>query len=452
MVQLPDLPTEILDKILLNIGPFDDDKLKEIKDVVENFEDYRASVKSVAGLCRTCKALRRVAQPILYRFPLAYDDSFVSLVRTLATREDLKKKVQGLVIKFAPGTGENPHVVISPEVAPKAEEKRELVITPDDQELFNKLVAKYPTRANGESIDIPSTWATGDKDPKAEFSSNPRLILAALLLTQIPNVERISMDMGSDTDFPFSQPGSMPRLVELNVNYSGKFCLDLMKLDGVLKAAPALKTLNTVNVYLQKESKGIPHDTLTSLELVDAALEWGSFKMIMQGFPNLERLLLKPSHSCVLSHETALSAYQILKTLPIRADTLRHLHMLIRPMEWEGGLYDAPIPSLKGMTLLETLYVDYANLWPDKAKTGLVEFLPPSIRIYEQDYTHPELMPAMRALARKAPEKFPNLKKVTFGKFYEDDEDGSPVVERAFGKRGIECVFEPDDKKALEVR
>ncbi|RSL63050.1 hypothetical protein CEP54_005404 [Fusarium duplospermum] len=419
MVQLPDLPTEILDKILLNIGPFDDDKLKEIKDAVKSFDDYRASLKSLAGLCRTCKALRRVAQPILYRYPLAYDDSFVSLVRTLATREDLKERVQGLVIKFAPDD----------------KEKQKLVISPDDQVLFNNLIAKYPTRANGESIDIPSTWATGEEktteveeDPKPGFSDNPKLILAALLLTQIPNVERISMDMGSNTDFPFCQTGSMPRLVELNVHYEGKFCLNLMVLDGVLKAAPALKTLNTVNVYLQKESKGIPHDNLTSLELIDAALEWGSFKTIIQGFPKLERFSLQPSHSCVLSHNTRLSAYQILVTLPIRADTLRHIHLLIHPMEWEGGLYDAPIPSLKGMTLLETLYVDYANLWPDKAKTGLVEFLPPSIRIYEQDYCHPELIPVMRALARNAPEKFPNLKKVTFGKFYEDDEDGSPTT------------------------
>jgi hypothetical protein len=111
------------------------------------------------------------------------------------------------------------------------------------------------------------------------------------------------------------------------------------------------------------------------------------------------------------------------------------------------------------MTLLETLYVDFANLYPDEDetgldedKTGLVEFLPPSIRSYEQDYCHPELMPVMLALAENAPEKFPNLKKVSFGKFYDDDEDLSPVVERAFGKRGIDCVFETDVKKDLQVR
>ncbi|KAJ4174610.1 hypothetical protein NW754_005030 [Fusarium falciforme] len=436
MVQLPDLPTEILDKILSNIGPFDDDKLREIKEVVRNFDDYRASLKSVAGLCRTCKALRRVAQLILYRFPLAYDNGLVSLVRTLATREDLKGKVQGLVLKFAPS----------------AKEKRDVVMTPEDQGLFNNLIAKYPTRANGEPIDIPSAWATGEKDPKDGFACNPKLILSALILTQIPNVERISMDMGSNADFPFSQPGSLPRLVELNVHYSGKFCLDMMVLDGVLKAAPTLKTLNAVNVYMVEESKGLSHDSLTTLNLTDPALEVGSFRKLMEGFPKLERLLLHPSHSCVLSHETSLSAYQILRTLPIRADTLRHINLLIRPMEWEGGLYEAPIPSLEGMTLLETLYIDFANLYPDEDKTGLVEFLPPSIRSYEQDYCHPELMSVMLALAENAPEKFPNLKKVSFGKFYDDDEDSSSVVERAFGKRGIECVFETDVKKVLEVR
>ncbi|KAL2682975.1 hypothetical protein Neosp_007436 [[Neocosmospora] mangrovei] len=433
MVQLPDLPTEILDNIISNIGPFDDNKLKETKEVTENFDHYRASVKSVAELCRTCKALRRVAQPILYRFPLAYDYDLVSLVRTLATREDLKKKVQGLVLKYAPKE------VVT-------------VIAPDDQDLFNKLVAKYPTRANGESINISSSWVTGEKDSKEEFAGNPKLILAALLLTQIPNVERISMDTGSNADFPFSQPGSMPRLVELKIHYSGNFCLDMMVLDGVLKAAPALKTLDAVNVYLVKEAKGLSHDNLTTLNLTDPALEVGSFKKLMEGFPKLESLLLHPSHSCVISHEAALSAYQILRTLPIRADTLRHIHLLIRPMEWEGGLYEAPIPSLKGLTLLETLYIDFANLYPDEDKTGLVEFLPPSIRTYEQDYCHEELMPVMLALAENAPEQFPNLKKVAFGKFYEDDEDLSPEVERAFGKRGIECSFEPDEKKVLAVR
>lgn len=440
MVQLPDLPTEILDKILSNIGPFDDIKLKETKDVVKNFDEYRALLKPVAGLCRTCKALRRVAQPILYRFPLAYDDALVSLVRTLATREDLRETVRGLVLKFAPGD----------------KDKQDVVIALDDQDLFNNLVAKYPTRANGDPIDIPPTWVTGEKDPKNEFASDPKLVLAALMLTQIPNVERISMDMGSNTDFPFSQPGSLPRLVELTVNYSGKFCLDMMVLDGVLKAAPALKTLNTVNVYLVKESKGLSHDSLTTLNLTEPALEVGSFRKLMEGFPKLERLFLKPSNICVISHEARLSAYQILRTLPIRADTLRHVHLLIYPMEWEAGLYVAPVPSLEGMTLLETLYIDFANLYPDdddddddetrpvKVKPGLVEFLPPSIRSYGQDYCHEEFMPVMLALAESAPEKFPNLKKVNFGKFFDDDEDLSPVVKKAFRKRGIKCVFKAD--------
>ncbi|KAI8717484.1 hypothetical protein NCS52_00824400 [Fusarium sp. LHS14.1] len=438
MVQLADLPTEILDNIISNVGPFDDNKLKETKEVTENFDHYRASVKSVAGLCRTCKALRRVAQPILYRFPLAYDNDLISLVRTLATREDLKGKVQGLVLKFTPKTKLKQDVVT--------------VIAPDDQDLFNNLIAEYPTRANGESIEIPSNWATGENESKDEFAGNPKLILAALLLTQIPNVERISMDIGSNADFPFSQTGSLLRLVELTVHYEGNFCLDMMVLDGVLKAAPALKTLDAVNVYLVKESKGLSHDNLTTLNLTEPALEVGSFKKLMEGFPKLENLFFHPSHLCVISHEARLSAYQILKTLPIRADTLRHIHLLIQPMEWEGGLYDAPIPSLKGLTLLETLYIDFANLYPDEDKTGLVEFLPPSIRIYEQDYCHEEFMPVMLALAENAPEKFPNLKKVAFGKFYDDDEDLSPEVERAFGKRGIECVFEPDEKEGLAVR
>ncbi|KAJ4318826.1 hypothetical protein N0V84_006639 [Fusarium piperis] len=427
MVQLPDLPTEILDNILSNLGPFDNGELKETKDVIDHFDEYRASLKSVAGLCRTCKALQRVARPILYRFPLAYDVGAISLTRTLATREDLKARVQGLVIKLAPS----------------GEEKQELVISPDDQDLFNNLMAKYPTRANGELINIPSTWATADENSK-EFTGHPKRIMTALILTQIPNAERISIDMSSGADLPFCQPGSLPRLVELDARYCGKSCFDMMRLDGVLKAAPALKTLNTVNIFMVEESEGVSHDNITALDLTDSALEVGSFKKIMEGFPKLERLFLRPSKAVVVSTSKALSAYQILRTLPIRADTLRHIHLFIRPMEWEGGLYEALIPSLKGMTSLETLYIDYANMYTDETITSLVGFLPPSIRSYEQDYTIPTMVSAMLNLAESAPEKFPNLKKVSFGKFYDDDDDSTPAVEKAFQERGIECVLEPD--------
>lgn len=425
MVQLPDLPTEILNDIIFKLGPFDGAKLKETKDVIKNFDDYRASLKSMAGLCRTCKALQRVAQPILYRFPLAYDDGVVSLTRTLATREDLKAKAQGLVIKLAP----------------PSEEKKQLVISPEDQDLFSNLMAKYPTRANGEPIDIPPTWATEDENSK-DFARHPKRIMTALVLTQIPNAERISIEMNSNADLPFCQPGSLPHLVEFSARYCGRSCFNMMLLDGVLKAAPALKTLNTVNIYMVKESKGVSHDSITTLDLTDSALEEGSFKKIMEGFPKLERLLLQPSHAVVVSTETALSAYQILRALPIRADTLRHVHLLIRPMEWEGGLYEVLIPSLKGMTLLETLHIDYANMYADETITALVGFLPSSIRSYEQDYTSPVMMKAMLNLAESAPDKFPSLEKVSFGKFYDDDENCSPVVEKAFQQRGIGCVFE----------
>ncbi|KAM0430443.1 hypothetical protein ACHAPT_005790 [Fusarium lateritium] len=433
MTQLTDLPTEILDEILHKLGPFDHGKLRELTNVTRYFEDYRASLKSLAFICRTCKALHRLAQPIIYRFPLVHDDGLVSLTRTLTTQEGLRMSLQGLAVHLSP----------------YYRVRREEVISPDDLDLFSNLIAKYPTRANGEPINISPTWSTGDGCSEYEFTGDHKLIMAALILTQIPNVERISIDMGLNADFPFCQRGSLRHLVEFTARYSSRYGIDMAVLDGVLEAAPALKALNAAN--MTDPSRSLRHGNITDLDLADCAFRAETFRHILQGFPNLERLSCQPSRYAMVSDEIA-TAYEVLKALPIRADTLRHIYLLLEPVDWEEGLYEDPIPSLKGMTVLETLHVDFANLYPDEAETGLVEFLPPSIQTYEQNYSNQQLVPVMLALAEGAPRKFPNLRKVSFGRLYDDNESSSPVIERAFRERGVECIFEPDVQQCFEVR
>ncbi|KAF5516832.1 hypothetical protein CGCS363_v000243 [Colletotrichum siamense] len=438
----------------------------------------------LARLSRTCRALRDIAQPVLYHSPKPVVGYELLLARTLAKRRDLAFHVKELHLGRW-----------------SVDEKD---VTPELQDLFNGIIVEVgvpPSLLGETSKEWPKDWFLNGAENKnpyvgfipditkgsdaSEFFNNRVRVVDALMVTLVSNVEHIHLLPLSVPSFPFCAPGSLPRLTDLTFQVSNQgegSSIDCVK--GILDAAPALERIRGLGI--NGMSTAVTHPNLRSLDLNNSALGATHLQAIMNGFPKLQVFGYEVDTHIDVGSPDARDAIprEIGEALLIRKDTLKDVDLdLARSSMYRHNSRLSPedaMPSLNEMEVLEELAVDREAifvtrdmmpeaLWvqidddgignmveggevdneidemlqalmdPDdrrRKKDLIVDFLPPSIRSFKLYDRHGKLFPDLIKLATETPEKFPNLKKVRFWGF---NEDQRMALRGSFRRAGVKC-------------
>ncbi|KAF5007080.1 hypothetical protein FDECE_6584 [Fusarium decemcellulare] len=374
------------------------------------------------------------------------DFNLTSLVRTLATRNDLALQVQYLMIKAPPGRAEHP--------------RQHRDISSEDLDLFNNMFEMNFKPTNGDSISISrdssqQPWEKGQVRPQDEghceqdkglFYQHPKSALAVLLLAQVPNILRFSMDSESLLPFSICQPGSLPRLAEFHVSLPSNED-SLADIQNVLAAAPALGRLKARLGYMT--SNKVFHGNLTTLSLHSCDFTADAFRSLLNGSKRLECLSYEnPQRSNV---QQAMLP-ELLDAILLRADTLRSLILWFNTRDGHQSIDVSMMENLKDMRTLEKLDITLDGGY-HPAHLRLDNILPRSIRTFSNMYPafcspYQEKTRAIIALAKSVPGKFPNLKQVLFCLCEDEASDEKEVkhnrrkIRAAFAKRGIVCLLE----------
>ncbi|KAF9873902.1 aromatic aminotransferase [Colletotrichum karsti] len=479
MTAFLDLPNELLMQIISLLCPHcvvvsqnlggctcNDDRPKGASRLSESDLHRQA----LSRLSRTCHTLRNIAQPMLYHSPKPIIGSELFLARTLASNRELAQAVKELHLgKWS---------------------VNEKDVTPELQDLFNGIIDRVGIPAQLLSDldnDWPRDWLTGPdggkRDPyvgyipdatkpgggKNFFDRRVRVV-DALIVTLVPNVEHIHVEPLFAPHFPFSAPGSLPRLTDLTLQTtqaSEGNSIDCVK--GIMDAAPALERFRGVGVNGMTTS--VTHPALKSLDLSQSILGATHINAIMTGFPKLEVFGYEVDHNVTVAGPNDIDAnpQEIGEALLLRKDTLKDVDLdLARSsmyrIDQDTIASHSTMRSLKEMEVLEELAIGYDAIlvprtWDDgeeeghedgdveegttdgalhrgRKKDSLVDFLPVTLRYLKLCDEESHLFQDLIELAGQVPEKFPNLKKVRFWGY---DEYERMALRGSFRKVGVKC-------------
>lgn len=275
-------------------------------------------------------------------------------------------------------------------------------------------------------------------------------ILGMLMLGHTPNVQKLSVFTDCFVPMMYYPDGALSCLTILRAN-----CDDtgngfgLSVLAGIMKAAPNLKTFvgyNLVRVSL-KEGE-IFSQSVTEVNIAEAAIWKEDFDMLIQGFPSLQIFRFETGGDCCDDIWCALPA-EMAKSLLARKETLKKLNLSISARFYpdEKLVRDELIDDLSRMTALESIILSVDSIYTesgadiydsdsDDDTDTLIDLLPESVRVL--GIVEPSgLEGAIIRLAASAPEKFPLLRKVML---QDVDEEQYMVYKRVFKKSGIKCV------------
>ncbi|KAH6867471.1 hypothetical protein B0T10DRAFT_45922 [Thelonectria olida] len=379
MVQLLDLPPELIQEICRQC-------------LRPSSEFHSPSSPVLASLARTCSTLRAYAQPELYCAPSPYRYNYVALVRTLVKRPDLAQLVQDMVIGDDWSRSDDRGLL------------------PDDVQLFEALMAKYPAK-DGKPVEISTHWWETVRDNRQRdrlFDCDPEAALASLVVTQIPNVESLDITAGYFWEFPFSTPASLSCLKKLSLRHADTELgtnTDVVK--NILLAAPKLDSF--YGTMLCRVDDGFQHDNLTEFHLEFSSLEEQSFQNIARGLPKLKSFAYS-SGGAIISDDPEATPGEMIRALLRCASTLEHMSLDIEdawyfedfgPNDW--------ISDLKGMRHLKTLLLSSSTMDIEESDRNLLtDMLPASIHKLTLINAPERIMDAFGRLAENA-DSFLNL-------------------------------------------
>ncbi|KAK7220067.1 hypothetical protein V2G26_008070 [Clonostachys chloroleuca] len=374
----------------------------------------KASQSTLYGLSTSCRAMRNIAQPFLYHYIVQTEKTGL-LARTLLQRPSLAGAVEGLAITAVGFNGK------------------------DDETLSEEDLATLELRMQ-----------TVGTDALENDTSERENILGMLMLGHTPNVQKLSVFTDCFVPMMYYPDGALSCLTILRAN-----CDDtgngfgLSVLAGIMKAAPNLKTFvgyNLVRVSL-KEGE-IFSQSVTEVNIAEAAIWKEDFDMLIQGFPSLQIFRFETGGDCCDDIWCALPA-EMAKSLLARKETLKKLNLSISARFYpdEKLVRDELIDDLSRMTALESIILSVDSIYTesgadiydsdsDDDTDTLIDLLPESVRVL--GIVEPSgLEGAIIRLAASAPEKFPLLRKVML---QDVDEEQYMVYKRVFKKSGIKCV------------
>ncbi|KAF7558901.1 hypothetical protein G7046_g5253 [Stylonectria norvegica] len=440
MTRLLELPAEILSAICRELCPHCVSKGSPLENFMNtDLNAARDCLASLSHLSRTCKTLRVHSQPVLYHCPLSCASGLASLVRTLAEHPELGQQVVelylgGLYFPSISGT-----------------------IPPDDIAICNNLMATHTHDADGEPIIVSQRWplqdrpATAPEDATAPeegeiFEYAQEYALAALILTQTPNLERLRVETYYNSTFPFCQRGSLPRLTELRLQHGDtEMGVSIDTVRGILLAAPALESFS--GHMIRGVSESVSHDNIRKVDLNYSAMDSEDFANLMRGFRKLETFSYYSGGS-IVSDEGEATPQEISQAVLIRRKTLRHLCIDYTEAFFPDGLDEGDeMAPLKDMEVLETLDVDgnciYVETEDETTTDGslLIEFLPASLQKLTIRMPHDHIFADILNLGKAAPEKFPKLKEVCITGL---DSDTQGALKTILEVGGIKASFKKD--------
>lgn len=307
---------------------------------------------ALASLCLTCKALERLALPLLYESvsteDYAINKSAVLLLRTLCTSPELAALVKQLELASDWGFrgddswGDN------------GARQGEWQISPDEAQLFNKGLSEFQiSHAGGGGFGDPPADYEQDADGcchvkavKAPFDpvctpdwgGRATAALNALTLCTVPNVQRVQVKL--DAFVAAAKPPQLERLKSLSFEHhdtEGGFELEA-GLNWLFQAAPALETLSLH--MCDGMDAGISHSALTEVVITYSAFQEEGIDALFSAFPRLERLTLELELTSDTYEGMPSPTYVFERALRSHKDRIRYLKLDWRQldmslMEWE---------------------------------------------------------------------------------------------------------------------
>lgn len=426
MPSLTDLPPEILHKIAWNLSSRYSRDVDDCFPSSFGFTQQPYSLIALSHLSRASKYLSDIAQPKLFYSTFDSEKNWVSLIKTLYSRQDLAAAVIELQVG-ADGDASAFELLdgryeFSPDNKPDA--------SPEDILMLDKLLCEHfppGTQQQPHSVDEDGT---GDEEVRINAC-------AALAIALVPNIKRLFVEAGYWA-LPIYKPDSLRCLTELNIVHADtELGFDLQTYRGLLQAAPALQILGC---YMVTEISNLaPLSTLHTLHIRNSSLTKESFQHVAATFPHLENFSYS-SGGALISDEPEATPGDMLAALRKLSNTIKHLSVDI-----EGACYMVDLEpqdyvrDLTGMRVLQTLTISGQAIIETHEDTDgniLMDLLPPSICSFTLISPERNMARDINRLAESAAERFPDLKNVTF---YHLSNQPWPVDEIPFTTRGIGC-------------
>lgn len=398
--QLLCLPEEILLKIAEAVYGTDENIFKDIGELCNR--QPTIDWASVSSLSKTCRKLRRIVQPLLFRcaYSKGYlNDGAVNLIQSLMSRPELAGQVRDAVIGDWVG-------VYNFRSSTDGKKPKRWQVTPEEAAFFNHELAKFDVRISQFSYDSEDRLSKSPETSAGKVSPIHQMYdsfsamavpepqwatekwLATLAILQARNVERLVLRTCRWTlPDQVTLPAPLQNLVEISwindyLNFGGLIDYSVA---WVLAAAPALQTFRGVHIRTVKEI-GFKHESVTEVVLIASCLKRESLDALFVAFPNLERFTYQSWHSPSSWDEaTPQSLAQAL--LPLRK-TLKYLRL-----EWDDAFIGEPawalplycrLGAIANLAVLKELVLSCEGL--DIASGGyafLKQLIPPNLEILE---------------------------------------------------------------------
>ncbi|VUC20106.1 unnamed protein product [Clonostachys rosea] len=366
----------------------------------------KASQGALAALSRSCRVLRNVAQPYLYHY-IAPGEKPRLLARTLMQRPALAQLVE------------------------------ELAITALDCDRYNQLFLEE----NQEMLEMQVRTDDFDKDAYRQDR-----VMGMFMLKYTPKLRKLFVLTDSLMPVMRYPHGTLSCLTNLRAkcdDIGSGFCLSVLA--GIMEAAPNLKTLTVNNItQVDLEEREIFSQSVTEVNIAEAAISSEEFEMIIRGFPNLQVLRFETGGDRAYDIWCATPA-DMAKILLIRKATLREINFSINARFFPDELLERAdvIDDLSGMTSLETIVLSSESIYSesdDNTYTDgsyLIDLLPESVKVLGLVDPSYHLEDDIFRLAARAYRRFPLLKKVML---QDVGRSTRKAYKQAFKNVGIECV------------
>lgn len=385
-----------------------------------------ARIATLAALARTCWAFNKVATPALYHQPTPS----LALIRTLSGKPDLRRHVANLYCDVC-----------------ELEDPDD-----DDKALLLRLAAEHAP--DGRLPRPPPgvfVYPHGDNgwphETAAGFLKNDRnWFVQSLLIPICPNLEDVFASLGYGAAFPFSGPGTLPRLRHLQVSHTDtELGTDMERAWPLLAAAPHLERFWGYAICSVPANPPLQH--VRDLRFLYSSFGLRSLISLLRACPRLERFSYDAGGVLVGDYE--FSPREAQRALLRYAPALKHLslsfgglglarwdfddaHEHLGPEDDLGDDEDDDGDAerrgylnygLARLSSLEALSIDedcLGTLTDDKGVPYVSSVIPPSVTLFEYDGRYMRdwetaFLQRVRGVATLAPIMFPRLRTIGYG-------------------------------------
>ncbi|KAK1991721.1 hypothetical protein LX36DRAFT_753411 [Colletotrichum falcatum] len=366
MVGILTLPVELVREVCRQIRDGDEQ--------VDHKRDWKKEQKALAHLCRTSKAFDQIARPVLYnRIEVSLrQERFLSLIRTLASRNDLSQIVQHLKLKSSDFY------------------RHELIQNPEDDGTINvtDIFGKWwPESVNNAKLHkelcnwkkpvdvlyilVPNIETmrifTAPIPRYTAYEESPSMVLLDICrLRQAREEDRFVAPLG--------------RLTSLDVSNNGRrHFSSTWYINSLFSLAPTGLVSLTIRHFDGSGGVGSLCANLRSLSLYDCSLGRTDMATLMATCRGLRKFAYTQAYE-----DDGFGFEDCMTALKERSSTLVELYLLFRVYDrWEDRTYDsfASFTSLKILSIhTEHMIRSGADLEPGNAE--IINTFPKSLEVF----------------------------------------------------------------------